>query len=61
MKKWGKIGSPRSAKRKRFLKKIRKQRRRYKGYGSRRSFISDRRKHAKRRPAKKYRRGIGER
>jgi len=33
--------------------------RKYRGYGSRRSFKADRKRKAKNRPAKKYRRGIG--
>lgn len=60
-KKWGKIGSPKSAKRKRWLKRVRKNRRRYKGYGSRRALLADRDRDAVYRPAKKYQRGIGDR
>lgn len=62
-KKWGKIGAPKSAKRKRYLASIRKGKkrkpRRYKGYKSRRSFIADRKKQAKHRPRKKYKKGLG--
>lgn len=62
MKKWGKIGAPKSHKRKLWLNRIRKQiRRKYKGYGSRRSLLADRAKHAKFKPAKRYRKGIGNR
>ena len=61
-KKWGSIGAPKSAKRKRHMKKIAKQiNRKYKGYGSKKSFVADRRKRAKHKPAKRYRKGIGNR
>lgn len=59
MKKYGKIGSPHSAKRKRFLAKVRRHiNRKYKGYGSRRAFKADRKRHGKR-PLKRYRKGYG--
>ena len=62
MKKWGKIGSPKSHKRKVWLTRIRKQiKRKYKGYGSKRSLQADRKKQALHRPAKHYRKGIGNR
>lgn len=46
-KKWGKAGSPHSAKRKRLLARARKSiKRKYKGYGSKRSFKADRSRRA---------------
>jgi len=61
-KKYGKVGSPHSRKRKLWMKRIAKEvNRKYKGYGSRRAFLLDRAKHAKYRPAKKYEKGIGNR
>jgi hypothetical protein len=59
MKKYGKIGAPHSAKRKRFLAKVRRSiHRKYKGYGSKRAFKADRRKKGHR-PLKKYKKGYG--
>jgi hypothetical protein len=61
-KKWGKIGSPKSKKRKNWMKRASKQiDRKYKGYGSRRAFLMDKAKQAEYRPAKKYAKGIGDR
>lgn len=57
MKKWGKIGSPHSPKRKRFLSRARRSiHRKYKGYGSKRAFKADRKKHGSR-PKKHYHKG----
>lgn len=60
MKKWGRAGHPKSQKRKNLLKRARKSiNRKYKGYGSKKSFKADRRTPKANRPRKSYKKGLG--